>query len=482
MRPGSADVVSVNWDVFTGLPGDVTYNFEMLCRHLMHRHYASHGDFVALASQPGVEFHLHLTSDCPLGEAGRWFGWQCRWYDLPSGRALGTTRRNKIKKAIETTLREVPGITDWILWTRHPLTKGDQRWFHGLKSMAGGMKLTLWDSANVEEHLAGPGELYRATYFGDLVLTPDILGLLHEQSVAPVRFRWLPEAHQPVEAERTIRRMLGDSSARAEIQSAAEILATAGRHLAQIGTEAPAPLRTPFSAFIDFLGGTAGIHLRDVGACLEKGDWQALGELLGRPLAIAPEHRALIRGLRNHRVAVALLATNALDDLDRAGTLLSSISEQLAVKLVAVVAGAGNGKTHLAAQLTAADADRPAGIFLQGRRLGSRTTLNEIAGQFTINGRPCPSMEALLAAVDAAGERAHRRLPIVIDGLNEAEDPREWRGHLPDSAISVGALTTGEFAGAKLPRIGRPARAASHWSRGSRVGQRWLSPCRCVRT
>jgi hypothetical protein len=39
-------------------------------------------------------------------------------------------------------------------------------------------------------------------------------------------------------------------------------------------------------------------------------------------------------------------------------------------------------------------------------------------------------MEALIAAVDAAGQRSHRRLPVVIDGLNEAEDPRNWKAML----------------------------------------------------
>ena len=36
-------------------------------------------------------------------------------------------------------------------------------------------------------------------------------------------------------------------------------------------------------------------------------------------------------------------------------------------------------------------------------------------------------MERLVAALDAAGQRAQRRLPLVIDGLNEAEDPRAWK-------------------------------------------------------
>ncbi len=29
--------------------------------------------------------------------------------------------------------------------------------------------------------------------------------------------------------------------------------------------------------------------------------------------------------------------------------------------------------------------------------------------------------------MDAAGQRARRRLPIVIDALNEADDPRDWK-------------------------------------------------------
>src|SRR5437868_4907683 len=118
--------------MFAGLPGAAETNFEMLCRALMRRHYGRFGDFNALANQPGVEFHLRLHTACPLGEAGRWYGWQCRWYSLASGRAIGATRRRKIEEAIATTEAELPGLTDWVLWTRHPLTKGDQDWFHGL--------------------------------------------------------------------------------------------------------------------------------------------------------------------------------------------------------------------------------------------------------------------------------------------------------------------------------------------------------------
>ncbi len=36
----------------------------------------------------------------------------------------------------------------------------------------------------------------------------------------------------------------------------------------------------------------------------------------------------------------------------------------------------------------------------------------------------------MIYALNAAGERAKIRLPIIIDGLNEAEDPRDWKREL----------------------------------------------------
>jgi hypothetical protein len=200
---------SVNWDVFKQLPGAADSNFEMLCRALIRRHYGQYGHFAALAAQPGIEFHLRLHSSCALGIPERWYGWQCRWYDLPSGRAIGTTRRSKIKQAIATTEEVLPGLTDWVLWTRHPLTKGDQTWFNSLKTH---MRLHLWTAAEVEEHLSGDAEMLRSTYFGELVLTPDILSALHRESVAPIQKRWLPDLHQTVDAERAVRRMLAENN------------------------------------------------------------------------------------------------------------------------------------------------------------------------------------------------------------------------------------------------------------------------------
>ena len=107
----------INWSDFQKLPGSAESNFEFLCRALIRLHYGKHGQFAALANQPGVEFHLHLRENCALGAAGKWFGWQCRWYDLPSGTTLGNTRRKKIEDAVIKSAKALPGLTDWVLWT-----------------------------------------------------------------------------------------------------------------------------------------------------------------------------------------------------------------------------------------------------------------------------------------------------------------------------------------------------------------------------
>jgi hypothetical protein len=59
----------------------------------------------------------------------------------------------------------VPGLTDWVLWTRNPLTKADQKWFYGLKKkLSFKMKFHLWTSSDGEELLSGDDEILRKTY------------------------------------------------------------------------------------------------------------------------------------------------------------------------------------------------------------------------------------------------------------------------------------------------------------------------------
>jgi hypothetical protein len=417
----------ISWTEFEKLPGSAQYNFEILCRALIRLHYGRHGQFAALANQPGVEFHLLLHENCTLGARGEWFGWQCRWYDLPRGTALGATRRKQIEDALAKSAKFLPNLTDWILWTRYPLSKTDQNWFYALKAS---IRLHLWTSVDAETLLSGDAEILRKTYFGELLLTPSALTRQHELSVSHIQNRWLPEAHQTVDAERTLRRMLREAASWDDLAIIANRLISAIEviHNDACAVAAPFSSLTPrFIAAARFLAET----MHEAHRSLDKGDLEVLLQQLdSRPRLVNRDVDAVPRRLRAAKLACGLDATNALADMKLGVRLLDEVDSFLGTRMVGVLADAGGGKTQLAAQLTAEIPNRPAGILLYGRELHSGRTVDDLAKSIVIQGEPVPSMEALLAALDAAGQRARRRLPLVIDGLNEAEDPRDWKAPL----------------------------------------------------
>lgn len=417
----------VNWSVFETLPGDVTYNFEMLCRSLVWLNYGRFGSFRARLNQPGIEFELKLHTDCELGVAACHYGWQCKWYDLLSGKDIGKSRRSQIKDALEKTLKATPDLTDWVLWTRRPLTKSDQIWFYGLSEK---VRLHLWTSHEAETLLNLDGEQLKRTYFGDLILTPKQLLAQHEQSVAPIKKRWFPEVHQKVDAERYLQRMLGSPTAWDELRSLADDLMESYEEIQLRLDTVPEKLKELSLQFQSCLQNLTD-QLKSVYNQLSEGNFlnlhQGISSGLKEQIKIVASFPRKARGAR---IQVGLIATDALADLYDALEVLEKVMDFLNTRLVGVVADAGGGKTQLSAELTTEQVNRPAGVMLLGRYLVHGSSLDSLAAKVVINGTPVPSMQALLAAVNAAAERAKCILPIVIDGLNEAEDPREWKSLL----------------------------------------------------
>lgn len=417
---------ALNWKAFESLPGSQSHNFESLCRGLMRLHYGRYGEFKALANQPGVEFHIKLRSSCTIGTPPQWFGWQCKFHTRTQKGDLTASSKRDIEESLRTTEGELPGITDWILWTPYTLSKKDQDWFYSLSTS---MTLHLWSQEDLDDHLSGDGILLRSTYFGELIITANDLKQRHWEAIQPIRERWLESVHQSVDAERAIRRMLGEPGSWGQLLAAGECLQKAAKTIKDFLTTSPQieKIVTPFvaacSAFADTL---LPFH-----HTLAEGDIDIIQHRLReRKTIVNTEVSITPRRLRALNLPIALDATNALDDMRIAQELLDEVEDFLDVGLVAVLADAGGGKTQMAAQITAPQHNRPAGILLHGRDLHRGQTLNDLARHFLINGTPVASFERLLASVDAAGKRSKCRLPIVIDGLNEAENPKDWKAEL----------------------------------------------------
>lgn len=419
-----------NWDVFSELPGATDANFEKLCRSLVRRHYGRFGRFKQLANQPGVEFHLQLTESCDLGAPPRWIGWQCKWYGLANGENLGATRRNKIIEGIEKTRKHVPGVTDWKLWTHHTLTKADQKWFFALeKDRFPDLKLELLTATDIEDLLVGPGALLRETYFGELVLTPALLAEQHRLAAAPFKRWYQPEVHVVVGAEKKVLRRLGGQSAWESLEKLSSALKRNSTEIASL----TGPLKTETKAEVDsLLARATGLAdlLNNLHAALGKGNFDAVQQILASNPSQPVRYDRLLSKLRGARSDGAPLASNLVADIHAVSSELRRLEQSIGARVVAVLAAAGEGKSELAVKVTQPDGDFPGGVLLLGKNLHAGQGLDDLVSAFKISGRLAESFDRLIEAVDAVGQRAGKRIPIVIDGLNEAEDPINWKDEL----------------------------------------------------
>jgi hypothetical protein len=419
-----------NWDVFSELPGAADENFEMLCRSLVRRHYGRFGCFKQLANQPGVEFHLQLTESCDLGSPPRWIGWQCKWYELANGQDLGATRRSKIIEGIEKTRKHVPSVTDWKLWTHHTLTKGDQEWFFALqKDRFPELKLELLTAADIADLLVGPGALLRETYFGELVLTPALLAEQHKLAAAPFKRRYQPEVHIVVGAEEKVLRRLGGQSAWESLKILSSALKRNCTDIASLTGQLKTEIKAEVELLLAQATGLADL-LDSLHAALGKGDFDAVQQMLASNPSNPVRYDRLLSKLRGARSDGAPLAANLVADIHAVSSALRSLERSIGVRAVAVLAAAGEGKSELAVKVTQPDGDFPGGVLLLGKNLHAGQGLDDLVSAFKISGKPAESFDRLVEALDAAGQRAGKRIPIVIDGLNEAEDPRNWKDQL----------------------------------------------------
>ncbi len=424
--------MSLNWDLFNQLEGDSRNNFENLWHQAVYLNYSAYGSVRHLKNQPGVEFHLKLERDCfpQLGEAGRHWGWQCKYFQevTEKGKKLTPTQKKQITDSLEATVKHVLGITDWVLCTPQVLSKSDQSWFYGLKTQYPKYTLHLASSTELEALLIGKAQYLKHTFFGEWILTPDNLHQAYERSTARIKNRWIESVHQQMEAERTVRKMLGEPEVWQSIHSSSQTLREAKSLLDTLAnSELDTKLSTAKTDFLklcdelsNFLEGfyealcTDGFH----------GVQQLCDEA---PIDIPKQKIRLLKILRNRNHPLALEVTNVVDDIHIALEAIREIRETVTTRMVAILANAGDGKTHLAISLARKTTYRPHGILWHAKDLIKGQTLNNFAEKICFGGKPCPSIEALLGALNSAGMRCKHKIPIVIDGLNETEDPRLWK-------------------------------------------------------
>lgn len=418
--------MTLEWERFRGLAGDPKHNLELLCRALVQRNYGHCGRICSRRQQPGVEFYLSLDRDCPgLGAAGHCFGWQCRYYQLPPSHALTTKQRDEITKAIEMAAKYVKGLTDFVLVLPELPKSSDIDWYNEIKT---DLRLQLWSDEELDARLTGNAEILRETYFGELIITPEQLADAHARTIEPIKQRWVPEMHVTTATERQLRTALARPENTEPLDQQAVTLRRLAGELREGTEEIPdGELRTLADRAAEELDRQADRVTGILDAYQERrpGDARAL-VLEEAPVGIAlRDVRTLARGLAARRLPVALTASAVEGEIRFTRRSIKALRPLTAASMLAIIGDAGSGKTELAAQLTAPATGTQAGILLRGVELTEHGTLDELAQR--VPGLNLNSFDELLAAADAAGARGGVRLPLVIDGLNEAERPARWQ-------------------------------------------------------
>jgi hypothetical protein len=427
--------VALNWEAFEALDGARERNFEILCRAIVQRNYGRYGQLRSVRQQPGVEFHLLLHTDCELGEAGRWFGWQCRWFGLRADNTFTTGQQESIQDAIAKAERHIPGLTDFVLCLRELPAKSSVEWYFALETP---LHLHLWADEEIEARLTGNAEVLRATYFGELILPAQKLADVHERSVRRVEQRWVPDLHVVTPVEREAQIALARQGSAFDLRTHGDALNNLADHLNEgaADLQPPALHETAMAVGADIRAlASRLIGIADGCDSGDVGDARALAEAECTPATSVADLRTFARRLRARNIEVALDASSVEAEIREGRRLLAHARESLAATLLAIVADAGHGKSHLAAQLTAPDEDRAAGVFIPAGGLRRGGTLDDLASR--IPGLAVERFEQLLEALDAAADRAGARLPIVIDGMNESERPLDWQGILATLAPAL---------------------------------------------
>jgi hypothetical protein len=338
---------------------------------------------------------------------------------------LGTHRREGIVHAITNAKADVEDLTDFVLCLRELPRKDDLDWYFGLDVP---LRLHLWADEEIETRLTGGAEILRRTYFGELVITADQLREAHSRMIEPVSQRWVPGLHVATPVEDAIDIALGRRGAGEALSDEISRLDSIAGKLQGGHDHIDDGELANLAAEVGATVASLAERLKRIASSDRSRETRELVAADATPTSSVRDVRLLARRLRARRSQLALPASTVEGDIRVALGLLAEQRQLISSQMIAVVGDAGRGKTQLSAQLTSPTDSHSAGIFLRGGDFREGGTLDELARR--LPGINAQTFDELLEAVDAFGGRAGAKMPIVIDGLNDAERPAEWQTQL----------------------------------------------------
>lgn len=203
----------VEWSKIKSYGDDQPHSFEELCYQIAKGIYGNEGKFTRVNDSgggDGVEFYLTL----PNGDE---WGWQAKFYHSPTGRLSVSNRKNQIKKSLKKSCEKHSNLKKWILCTPSTFTPAEQDWFDGklIQSVPEAKRIGLehWGDSDFNNWLSEPRFAGKRNYFfGELELTLDWFFKTYKKFVDPDKFKFEEELHTETYVDEYIKDILFDSS------------------------------------------------------------------------------------------------------------------------------------------------------------------------------------------------------------------------------------------------------------------------------
>ncbi|QEU83463.1 NACHT domain-containing protein [Streptomyces viridosporus] len=455
MSYGQAD--PVDWRSIRSWAGSQDRAFEELCFQLREPARPGWRTIKTAAPDGGVEWY-NLAPD------GRVHGFQVKYVHelddlLPLAReslkAVGRNRpRRNVTRMVFMVCIDLPDPAH--LHKGKPVVGARQRW----EQAVAGWKRQLEGTGDIEVELLGSGELLEQLlapgnegrlwfFFQRRALGAEWLKEQFERAARIASDRYTPQHHIPLPVASTLDACAMAGSLIEHVKQRVEIFRTtvsdaqfawqsrsAPARDADAGQLASVAVRVESQlARLSHIADELHLAVESVTAAGLPAERMAMAaerasEVVFDVRQAQREWFELVSGDEDKRAGDTDPIRSLLITLDRLSALCRSDEARAAEAKAWVLLGeAGQGKTHLLVDATrrALEAGRPA-VTVFGELMAAEDPLTEIARQLGLGD---VSHTVLLQALDAAGAASDTRFLLMIDALNDAEEPGRWRSRLP---------------------------------------------------
>ena len=443
--------------------GKVTQCFEQLCYQIALKEYGHLGKFTPIdgsGGDGGVEFYLKHNN-------GETWGWQCKFFG-DNGRLNVSSRDTAIENSLETACRNHTNLTRWFLCLKTDLTtdslsrkgkfsKGERNWFNNdlpkKIPTSRTVNLELWGKSDFVSFLNSTKHIgIRSFFFGELEFNNDWFKRRFDEHYQKVKDKYDPDLHSIDKYTQTIIDFT--------------LLSTDYlKHLEGLKNELLEKANQIKSAVVDFrdekmispkeesLRNTYVIVCQDfqkhISSVFEKIDFVKncfvdFKEIELSSFKIEELRKDFFKYFDKIDYSVFEEKSRASREASSISYLISEFGEiyerffrnyfHRTKKTIHFISDAGKGKTHLSCDIAfkRIQQNEPA-IFLTGDKFSGEKSISEairkildVENKFTT--------DEFLESLNVYGSIGKKKVPIIIDGLNETIEDRYfspiWKNHL----------------------------------------------------